>query len=214
MDWSWSEFTWFMIFSTIEGLGILAIMLKIFCYKFFRHVGPSLVIITIMNLQSYFLREEFSLSNIVPIIQILLFVLLLSAIIKMPVFASLIVSLAGFFVFAVIQSLIVELTPHDYLSITEVQTVPWKGYLLQSITAVFDFSVAGILHFLRLGFIRDLNEKLKSKYEKPIVTLLTIVILLGFGYLLLINNATIHIIFFFIAALIFLYYAHLKENTN
>ncbi|MFD1953759.1 hypothetical protein ACFSL6_17575 [Paenibacillus thailandensis] len=214
MEWNWVEFIGFMVFSTIEGLGILALMLKIFCYKFFRHVGPSLIIITIMNLQSYFLREEFSLSNVVPVIQVLLFVLLLTAIIKMPIFASLIVSVVGFFVFATIQSVIVGVTPNDYLSISEVQTVPYKGYLLQTLTAIFDFAIASILNFLRLGFIQDLNNKLKCKYERLLVTLLTIGILMTFGYILLVNNAVIHIIFFFIAALIFLYYAYKKETTK
>ncbi|MGM0882572.1 MAG: hypothetical protein ACQEXQ_16215 [Bacillota bacterium] len=205
------DFIGFMFFSTIEGLGILAIMLKIFSYKFIRFLAPALFLITIMNLQSYFLREELSLENVVPLINIFLFIAFLSIVMKIPFFASIIITGAGFFVFAIIQASIIELTPNGYFSIDEVQTNHIKGYLVQLITASINFSLAWLLNIKRIGFIENLIEKLRMKHEQKIVLSIVGIILVLFTSILYLQNVVIHIAMYIIASLFFIYYAYRKE---
>ncbi len=205
------DFVAFMFFSTIEGLSILALMLSMFSYHFTRFIVPSLFIVTLQNLQSYFIRNDFQLDNWVPLIHIFLFIAFLSLVIKIPFFASIIVTCSGYFVFAIVQAGLVELTPNGFFSLAELQSSAIKGYSLQVLTAAIVFLVAWLLNKKRIGFISDIAEKLKMKHEVLIVTTIVLLILVSLTVFLYFFSLKVHIALYLAAALFFIYYAYRKE---
>ncbi|MET3207645.1 UNVERIFIED_CONTAM: hypothetical protein ABIC26_000581 [Paenibacillus sp. PvR008] len=68
----------FLLFSTLEGVAVFALILSIFKVKMTPYVWQAIFVNLIMNLQSYLLREELSLDYLVPVINMLLFIFLLA----------------------------------------------------------------------------------------------------------------------------------------
>ncbi|KQO00733.1 hypothetical protein [Paenibacillus sp. Leaf72] len=202
------EFILFMLFSIVEGFGILYLMLKIYRYDA-ASFYPALLVVTLMSLQSFFLREELSLESIVPVINIFVFVIFLSVVIKIPFFAALIITGLGYFIFASIQGAIVNTIP--FFSLAEIKVHPYIGYLLQVITAGVNLSIAWGLNRMRIGFMESISEKMRFPHEQRVVGGFIIVILLGFGFILHQRSELLNIIYYFLAALFFFVYSYLKE---
>ncbi|WP_338555734.1 hypothetical protein [Paenibacillus sp. KS-LC4] len=202
------EFVLFMLFSIIEGFGILLLMLKIY-----RHDTSSfysaLIVITLSSLQSYFLREELALESIVPVIHIFIFVIFLSFIKKIPFFASLIITGLGFFIFAMIQGAIVNTFP--FFSVAEIKAQPYMGYLLQLFTACINLSIAWGLNRLKIGFVEEISEKMRFPHERRVVGGFIIAILIGFAFILHQRSEILNIVYYFVTALFFFVYSYLKE---
>lgn len=64
----------FLLFSTLEGVAVFALILSIFKVKMTPYLWQTIFVNLIMNMQSYMLREEFSLSYLVPVVNMLLFI--------------------------------------------------------------------------------------------------------------------------------------------
>lgn len=62
----------FLLFSTLEGVAVFALILSIFKVKMIPYLWQAIFVNLIMNLQSYMLREEFSFSYLVPVVNMLL----------------------------------------------------------------------------------------------------------------------------------------------
>ncbi|SFE43034.1 hypothetical protein SAMN04487969_102480 [Paenibacillus algorifonticola] len=205
------EFALFMIFSIIEGFGIMYLMLKIYRYDA-ASFYPALLVITLMSLQSYFLREELSLESIAPVVNILVFVFFMNVVIKIPLFASMIITGFGYFIFALLQGAMVNTIP--YFSQDAIAANPYNGYVLQVVTAIINFSLAFLLNRLRIGFMEEISNKMRFPHEKWVVGGLIIVILLGFGMILHLRSELLNIIYYFAAALFFFIYSYVKETKG
>ena len=110
------DFLGYMFFSTIEGFAVYALILYTFRYDLKRFFWHALLMIELVNLQSFITREEFSLSYISPIISLVTIMLFLTTIARIPIIWSMIISALGYISFALLQSIIVLLHLDFYLS--------------------------------------------------------------------------------------------------
>lgn len=94
----------FMVFSNLEAFAWCALCMSIFRFKTSDYAWQILVVVTLMNLQSFVLRNELSLSYLVPLINILFITFLFSTIVRVSLLGSLTIASAGLVVFGFIQT--------------------------------------------------------------------------------------------------------------
>ena len=76
------EAIWFMVFSTLETLAIYSLIMTLLRFKTTEYIWQALLVMVLANLQSYIMRNELSLDFLAPLITVMIFVFLFSAIIK------------------------------------------------------------------------------------------------------------------------------------
>ncbi|AIQ29402.1 hypothetical protein P40081_15540 [Paenibacillus sp. FSL P4-0081] len=202
----------FIVFSTIETFAVYYVMMSIYRLKPMEFIWEALFTILLMDLQSFVLREELSLSPLVPLINIFLFTLLLKTVVRVPIIWSIIISITGYFLMVLIQVGIVNLS-FGLLTVDEIHASPVRGYLLQVLSGVIGIAILKIYNFFGGGFDFEF-EKLKFKSETVIVYLMIIGTLLSSAILLSRNNSFLDVIFISIAVLFFLFYATRKEKES
>lgn len=79
----------FMFFSTIELMSIYYLIMSLFRFKWKHHAWQALFVTLIINLQSYLVRKELDMSNIAPLILIVIFILFFAAVVRMPSYCPL-----------------------------------------------------------------------------------------------------------------------------
>jgi hypothetical protein len=202
----------FIFFSTIEGVAVFSLMLSIYRLKATEFMWQALFVILLMNLQSYVLREELSLAYLVPVINMVLFILLLTTVMRITLIWSSIITISGYFAFVVIQSLTFKLLFGD-LTIAEVQGDVVKGYMLQAASGLFGIFLAWILYKFGVGFMADF-EKLRLKFEHVLAIGLIAVTLVFTAVLFIYNDIWLNVSYFTVAVLFCLYYALRKERQD
>lgn len=203
-----SEAAGFLIFSTIEGVGILFIMMASYRINPIEYMWPSLFIILLMSLQSFVLRNELALANVVPVINILLFILLLTAVMKMPLLWSGIIAIFGYMAFAIVQTIVVFTI---FGSIANAQATVSHGYSTQAMTAIILSLTSWFMLKKRIGFTFDF-ERLRLKRENLIIILLMLIFMTVFSVIMLRQDIWLNIVFFGAALLMLIYYAVREEH--
>jgi hypothetical protein len=199
-----------MLFSTLEGIGLLALMLALFRFKITQFIWPALFTILIMNLQSYIMRNELSLAYLAPVVNIVIFIFFIATVVKEPLVGSALITITGYLAYALLQT---ALVPILIGSIRQVQDSLTNGYILQSGSFLLDVLLAWILYRYGKGFSFDF-EKFRLKKENVIVVFLIVGTLIAFGIILFKNDILINGLFFTVALLLFLYYAVIKERSE
>lgn len=198
----------FMFFSTLEAFSWFLLSMYLFRYKPFKYAGSALIVIFLMNLDSFILRNELSLANYVPLINILIFVFYYAVVVKIPLIGSLIVTLAGFAGFGLIQA---ALTFILFGSIEAAQSTLSNGYALQTATAIV-VSLLGVVPY-KFGYgIAIPFEKLKFKLEEIITSVLMILFLCIISFVLYANNLLLLIILFGVTLGYLLYFSVKKDR--
>lgn len=200
----------FMFFSTIETLSLYYLIMSLFRFKWTRHLWPAMFIILLNNLQSYLLRNELHLANISPLITVIVFILFFAAVVRMPFIFSVIVTVSGYVIFAVIQTALLLLM---FGSLSQVDNHRANGYMLQTATAAVVFAIFWFAYRKGKGFTFDI-EKLRFKLEDILLTALIIIFLIVISVLLLYRNLTVDIVYFFAMSAFLLYYSTIKERED
>lgn len=198
----------FMFFSTLEVFSWCALSLSLFRYKVKDYAWQALFIIILMNLQSYILRNELSLAFLAPLINIVCLTLLYKTVTKIPLVGSLVVTISGFLVFSIIQTVLLLMY---FGSISAVQTDPNKGQLLQTMTAVVVTLLSWVLFKFGYGFSYSF-EKIRFKFEDIAVVIVILAFMTGVTVILYLNQAWLNMLFFCVSLSYFLYYAIRKEK--
>ncbi len=202
----------FLLFSTLEGVAVFALILSIFKVKMTPYLWQAIFVNLIMNLQSYMLREEFSFSYLVPVVNMLLFYFLLATVVKIPIVWSGIMTVTGYFAYAVVQSVFLKVM-FGNLPVSELQDGSLKGYLLQVVSAG-----SRTAYFIDVVSKRDRLfpnfKKLKFKEEYGIVITLIILSLISTSIVLYYNEVWLNMIFFALVSGFFIYYAIGKEYRD
>ncbi|WP_025686333.1 hypothetical protein [Paenibacillus maysiensis] len=202
----------FLVFSTFEGVAVFALILSIFKVKMTPYVWQAIFVNLVMNLQSYLLREELSLAYLVPVINMLLFIFLLATVVKIPIVWSGIMTVTGYFAYAVIQSVLLK-AMFGSLPVSELQEGSLKGYLLQTISAVVGLLISFILYQKGIGFAVNF-KKLKFRAEYGIVITLIILSFISTSIVLYYNEVWLNMMFFALVSGFFIYYAVGKEYRD
>lgn len=206
------SFFLFMVFSMIEGIGVFALTLYIFRFNLRKYLVPVIFTILLMNLQSYAIHEDTAFSFIVPVINLIFSTLFLLTIVKVPLLWAMFVGLLGYFAGGFLQTSIIYLSLGN-LSIAEVQSVPAKGYLLQTLTGFIGTYVGWILYKFGIGFSFEF-EKLRLKWEKYIIIILISSLIVLLGAMMYFKNAVINLLAFMISMLVFLYFSMRRESQE
>ncbi|MGG4216474.1 hypothetical protein [Paenibacillus sp. FSL L8-0638] len=201
----------FLLFSTAEAMAAFFFMTAIFRLRGIDYVWQGLFVSLIMNLQSYMLREETSLSYLAPIVNILLFTFLLETVIKVPILWSAIISIAGVFLYGAVQAIIL-VAAFNGMDSSHLQNTT-QGALLQALTSALVFLISWFLNTFRIGFTFDF-ERLRIKWEHTIVTILIVTSLVAAAFIMYAADLALIIIYFVLAAGMFLYYALKKEREE
>ncbi|MHA6530672.1 hypothetical protein [Paenibacillus sp. BAC0078] len=200
----------FMFFSTIEGVGIFAMMMSFFRLKATDYIWPALFIILLMNLQSFVLRTDLDLSFLVPVINIMLFIFLLTVVIRIPIIWSSIIAIFGYLAFSIIQVALVLLF---FGSISDSQTSVINEYGGQFISGSASILLAWVLFKLGIGFTFDF-ERLRLRWEGTLVVGLIVLFFLLFSLIMYKNEIGWCILFFISAFTFLMYYSIRKEKMN
>lgn len=198
----------FMFFSSLESFSWYAISMAIFRYKASDYAWQALFIMILMNLQSFLLRNNLELGYLAPVTSIIIFTLLFAAVVRIPLAGSFIMTISGFIVFAIVQTLIVTVV---FGSIAEAQSSTSSGYALQTMTAVIVYPLSLLLYKFGYGFSYDL-QRLRFKFEDAMLVATIVVFLIGMTAVLYFNQIWFNIFFFAVTLLFFLYYAVRKER--
>jgi hypothetical protein len=162
-----------------------------------------------MNLQSFVLRNELSMSSYAPLISMLIFIFFYAVVVKIPLIGSLIITLAGFAGFGLVQAGLVFVL---FGSIEAAQSSLSNGYALQTATAIVVFILARVPY--RFGYGIPLEfEKLKFKFEEILTSVLMIIFLCVISGVLYYNNLWI-LIFLFACTLGYLLYFSAKKDRS
>lgn len=198
----------FLLFSIVETFAAFVLMLTIFRVRALDYVWPALFIGLIMNLQSFILREETSLAFFAPTINIILFTLLITTVVRMPIIWAAIISITGIFLYTLFQAAII-LMLFGTLT-TEMQTSA-EGSLAQAVTSAWVLAISWFLYKFKIGFTAD-YENLRFKWEYVLVIILIIGVLAACAFMFYVNNFFLSILFIALASAMFLYYALKTER--
>ncbi|XEC96009.1 hypothetical protein AB6A23_05435 [Paenibacillus tarimensis] len=202
----------FIFFSFVEGISVVYLMLSIYRLRMSEFLFPSLGVILIQCLQSYFLRGgDISLPYLVPVVNIFLFVFLLTAIIRIPIIWSCFIAITGYVAYGLIQSLIVFLS-FGLVTIELMQSNSVVNYSVMSISSVSAFLIARILFRFGIGFSFDF-DKLKFKWERVLLIGIIVTTLVSIAALLQKKDNAIVILFLIISTSFFIYYSIRKETS-
>ncbi|MNI22022.1 hypothetical protein D3C73_755670 [compost metagenome] len=203
---SWEPFG-YMAFSTIETLSVYCLIMSLFRFKFMNYIWQALFMVLLINLQSYIMRNEFSLSYLVPLITILLFAIFFKAVVKIPLIWSLIVTVLGYVAYAFLQTGLAKLL---FGSIAAAQGDASNGYLLQFASGLITILLSVLLYKIGWGFKFDF-ERLRFKFEDMLMVLLIIIFLVSVSVIFYYNDLFVNILFFASVMMFLLYYAIRKE---
>jgi hypothetical protein len=201
-----------LLFSTLEGLAIFSLILSIFKVRMTPYLWQAIFVNLIMSMQSYLLREEFSLAYLAPVINMLLFIFLLATVVKIPIVWAGIMMVTGYFAYAVIQSVFLKVL-FGSLSVPELQNGSLKGYLLQSVSAMAGLFISFMLYRKGIGFATNF-KKLKFKTEYGIVITLIVLSLISTSIVLYYNEVWLNMMFFALVSGFFIYYAVEREYRD
>ncbi|WP_150268687.1 hypothetical protein [Paenibacillus tepidiphilus] len=200
----------FMFFSTIETFALYYMIMCLFRFKWKRYARQALFVIMLNNLQSYLLRNELGMANVAPLIFIIIFILFFAAVVRIPVLLSIIATISGYAVFAVIQTLLLFVV---FGSIANVEASLGNGYLLQTLSGSVVFALFWQLYRKGKGFTFDM-DRLRLKLEDIILVILLVGFLLGISVLLFFKDILLNSVVFLAITSFMLYYATKKEKED
>lgn len=198
----------FIVFSNLEAFAWCTLCMVIFRYKPLEYVWPILIVITLMNLQSFVLRNELELAFLVPLINALFFTLLFTTVLRVPLVGAITMTVVGLGGFVLIQTVIAILV---FGSVSGAQSTAANGYLLQVFTAVVVIPISWFLYRHGYGFSYDFGV-VRFRFERSIVVVLMAVFMVIVTIVMYKNDVWINIPLFGAGLLFFLRYAVRKER--
>jgi hypothetical protein len=197
-----------MFFSIIETIAVYYLVMALFRFRTRDFVWEALFLSLLINLQSYILRNEFSLSFMVPLITVVTFTFFFKILVRIPLVWSLIATIFGYAIYAFLQ---IGLTILLFGSIDNAQSTLSNGYLLQFSSGLIAILLSIFLFKIGWGFKFDF-EKLRFKFEDLLAISLIIAFLILVSIIFYYNQLTILIFFFATMVTFLLYYAIWKEQ--
>ncbi|WP_438494977.1 hypothetical protein [Paenibacillus sp. IHBB 3054] len=166
--------------------------------------------VLLVNLQSYVMRSEFSLAYLVPLITIFIFVCFFTVIVKIPIIWSVVVTVMGYVIYALLQTGLAKLLIG---SIEAAQDDLSKGYLLQFSSGFITILLSIWLYKIGWGFKFDF-ERLRFRFEDILMITLITMFLVFVSVVFYYNELFVNILFFSTVMLFLLYYAIRRERGD
>lgn len=203
------DFLGYISFSTFEGFAVFALSLFVYRYNFFNYFWSCLIMNVAINLQSYFIRDELSLTSISPVFNLILTALFFMIFIRIPVLGALAMLIVGFTGYMLIQTLIIM----SGFSVAEVQQDVYIGYVVQLLTGVIGTGIGWILYKFGFGFSFKF-EKIRFKWEKTFIISFVIIFLALLVVMMVLKVIFTNLLILAGSLLVFLYYSFRKETVR
>ncbi|MBE0335134.1 hypothetical protein [Paenibacillus sp. 23TSA30-6] len=200
----------FLFFSSVESYAAFSLMLSIFRLKPLEFVWPALFSFLIMNLISFFLREQLSLSFMVPAISTIIFILLITIVVRVPILWAAIIAMTGMFLYTTFQAIVILSL---FGSFSKDMQYSSAGTVVQIVTSSWIFFFVWILLKFKIGFTAEF-ERLRFKWEHIVVVLIIIIGLVASSTVMYYNNLLFIILVLALLAGLLLYYAVIKEREE
>lgn len=199
-----------MAFATIEGIAVYALMLYIFRFDFKPYFIPSIMVITVLNLQIYLIETSSVITNMVPLIIIIIAILFMKYFARMPIIGALASGVIGYLAYSIIQFIVILVM---YGSLEGINDQDSTRYQIQLVSGICGVLIGKVLYRFGIGFTNDF-EKLKYKFERPLVYGITFLFMIVFFFIMYLENLLLAGIFFLLSMVIFLHYAIKKERED
>jgi hypothetical protein len=192
-------------------MSAFALMLAIFRIKVKRFIWAGLFMSLLMNFQSYLMREETYMAPLAPAISTMLYILLITTVVKVPVMWSSIIAILGTFSYTVVQTAIL-FTFFRGVDTTSLATSA-EGSALQAVTSIVALGTTYFLLKFKIGFTADF-EKFRLKWEHIGVAIFIVLSLIVSTIMFYLNNKLLVIVHMALAVAMILYYAIKKEREE
>lgn len=203
------DFLGFMFFSMLEGYAVFALTFYTFRIDLKRYFWPSLVMINLIDLQNYVIREDFRLDWVAPISNLIIMIFFITLYVRIPLIWAAIMSLTGYFAYGVIQSAFFFLPIGDF-TYKEIHIHPWKVYEVQALTGCIGAGIAMTLYKFGFGFTFEF-EKLRFKWERMVIIFVASLLIILLGVMVIFKDFFVNLLVFGIALFVFLVYSLKKE---
>lgn len=200
----------FLAVSNIETFAVFSLMLSIFRLKPLKFFWPAMFTFLMFNLLSYFMREELSLYYLVPAISIIIYILLITTVVRVPIIWASIAAITGMFIYTLLQSIIIF---GLFGNFSEDMQFTTKGSIVQLISSLWTYFISWLLLKFKIGFDAQF-ERLKFKWEHILVITFIMIALSAAAVLMYYNNMLYVMLFLAIVSAMFLYYSLKKEREN
>ena len=143
-------FVLFIIFSTLEYISSLTLMLVLFRFDAKEHFLKFLISSVLLSLISNTLIQQ-QLESIGPLVQLLAFVFLVYVILRVSIFNSMIMVLTIYFIFGLVQITLIMI--FTYFGIIDtVEVYKFSAFLTQGASSFYMFLFALIVYLKHGGF--------------------------------------------------------------
>ena len=203
----------YVSFSTFEGFAVFALSLFIFRYNFFRYFWPCLLMNVAINLQSFFIRNELSLTSIAPVLNLLIIILFLAIFIRIPILGAAIMSLTGYAAFVALQTLLVIIVENNGTSMEIIKANSSLVYSIQTLSGVIGVGIGWVLYHFGYGFSYGFLKR-RFKWERVFIIGSLLVFLISLGWMMYYKAVYTNLYILSISLLVFLYYSFRKETAH
>jgi hypothetical protein len=192
----------FTIISSIEYIAIMAFIFTVFRVSY-KHMKYQVVFIALsLSYVSYSMRTA-HLTAITPMVQLLLFFVLIWMVLKVHPFYSIIMALSGFLAYALIQGILV-FAVKDWIDIRQAMTGPM--YMVALVSSACSLGISYFLKRRRLGFAfvpHTEHVKVNMKSQENLALLITAIFsIVGVGIAFAFHMLKTDFIYMFILLLL------------
>ena len=146
-------FMFFMVVSLIEGLAVYTLIMNVFRLKPLAKVRIFIVVISLINLSNYFLRDVGAVAGMAPIINIALLIIFIAILVRVPLVWAALISLIGFVIYAVFQIAVsLGLQAMGLIEIEHMQQGSYSTAFIPISTALLTMVVSNWLYKKGYGF--------------------------------------------------------------
>jgi hypothetical protein len=216
------NFFLFNLFSTIEVIAVIILMLSIFKYRVMDYIPQILLTSLTMSLISHTIHFEFENNSVVPIVSIIVLFIFVWLAFRVALLYAMIISVVGYVTYGLLQTVIVYILQFTGLVSLDTALKPYSllGYLMQLITSIVACLISYQIRKKNFGFNwipYSSSAKFRLKGDNIIlfITVIVSVFVIGLafflfltGYVHLIAN---FILIFIVLALLF-YLASKQEG--
>jgi hypothetical protein len=201
-----------MFFAMLEGYAVFSLAFFTYRIDLQRYLLPSFIIINLIDLQNYLIREEFRLNWAAPLSNLIIMILFITLYVRIPIIWSVIMSLTGYIALGVIQTAVYYLTFGTYPG-SGINLFSWKVHEAQGLSGLIGVAIALLLYKLGYGFTFEF-EKLRFRWEKLFITLLIFTFIISLIIMVSYRDYFVNLFVFGIALFLFLIYSLKKEAES
>lgn len=157
------DFLFFIVFSTLEYLSSLTLLLALFRFNIKENFLKFLISSIILSFISNSLIQQ-GFEPISSLVQLLLFLFLVTLILRVNFINSIFMVITTYFIFGVVQTTLLMIFLH-FGVMQKAEPYHFSGYLLQGTSSFYMFLFSGIILYKQGGFsfVDQGNSKISRK---------------------------------------------------